>query len=129
MSTVNYSDVIRASRSVTARNITAEMMEVPDGVSVVLTANGQTIPAQKPVVYLSAVTGRTGLILAPPPIPTISARIVLVNTSSSDQTFNATDATANIKNSVGATVLANTANQYTWNPNDSLWYLLRNLST
>jgi len=125
--TMNTPDFIKSSRVVTARNITVRMQETLDSQAVTLAGNGETIPSNVPVIVVSSSTGRTGLILAPPPDATIDARLTVVNTSDYTHSFDS-DNTSNVANAAMANLEVRSASQFNWIPAEALWYNLRNLT-
>jgi len=123
--TDNFSDIVNASQDVSGAVVISRTQETPAGKAVTLTANGQVIPTETPVVVLSSAGpgAKTGLVLSPPPIPSKVARVVLLNTTGALHQFNIDPLTSNVADSdLLKEMQRNSAFQFVWEPVNQLWY-------
>ena len=121
----NFADNVNTSQDVSGAVVISRTQETPSGTPVTLTMDGQVIPTSTPVVVLSSAGpgARDSLVLAPPPIPSKTARVVLINTGTGEHEFNTTPATSNVANSdLFETMTRFSAYQFVWIPSTQLWY-------
>ena len=124
-----YSNNTIVSRELSSKTVTTTQQESPESQTLTLTANGQTIPTETPVVtLLTALADYDDLVLAPPSNTFLHARFAIINASGKSGTFDTTPSTSKVANSnLKNTFGNNTTSQFVWNPNTSLWYALEPL--